>query len=150
MLILGIETSCDDTAIAVVKIEHDQVNVLSNLVSSQIGIHSPYGGVVPTLAAREHEKNLPIVLLESLAAAGVTMKEINLIAVTAGPGLAPSLWRGVEFANALAEKEDKPLIAANHMVGHIHSTWLTPVGVSSKIQISSSKNIFPILHLIVS
>src|SRR3989338_2296127 len=131
MLILGIETSCDDTAVAVVEaISHKQkaIKVLSNTISSQIGIHSPYGGVVPTLAAREHEKNLPIVLLESLAEAGVTMKEIDLIAVTAGPGLAQSLWRGVEFANALAEKEDKPLIATNHMSGHIASNWLGPVG----------------------
>ena len=162
MLILGIETSCDDTAIAVVKIEHDQVNVLSNLVSSQIGIHSPYGGVVPTLAAREHEKNLPIVLLESLAEAGVTMKEIDLVAVTAGPGLAPSLWRGVEFANALAEKEKKPLIATNHMSGHIASNWLGPVGEISNfspfgrssrqflISKQASKSQFPILNLIVS
>ena len=149
MLILGIETSCDDTAIAVVKVERGQITVLSNLVSSQIGIHSPYGGVVPTLAAREHQKNLPIVLLESLAEAGVTMKEIDLVAVTAGPGLAPSLWRGVEFANALAEKEDKPLIAVNHMVGHIYSTWLKPVGVKSKFPMTNDK-LFLVLNLIVS
>ena len=149
MLIVGIETSCDDTAIAVVKVERGQITVLSNLVSSQIGIHSPYGGVVPTLAAREHQKNLPIVLLESLAEAGVTMKEIDLVAVTAGPGLAPSLWRGVEFANALAEKEDKPLIAVNHMVGHIYSTWLKPVGVKSKFPMTNDK-LFLVLNLIVS
>ena len=152
MLILGIETSCDDTAVAVIEvISHKQkaIRVLSNTISSQIGIHSPYGGVVPTLAAREHQKNLPIVLLESLAEAGVTMKEIDLVAVTAGPGLAPSLWRGVEFANALAEKEDKPLIAVNHMVGHIYSTWLKPVGVKSKFPMTNDK-LFLVLNLIVS
>ena len=160
MLILGIETSCDDTAVAVVEaISHKQkaIKVLSNTISSQIGIHSPYGGVVPTLAAREHEKNLPIVLLESLAEAGVTMKEIDLIAVTAGPGLAPSLWRGVEFANALAEKEDKPLFGVNHMMGHIASNWLGPVGgISNFSPFGRSSRQFPIskkekiLNLIVS
>ena len=102
MLILGIETSCDDTSIAILKAEQDQFEVLSNVVSSQVQIHNTYGGVVPLLAAREHEKNLPPVLDQALHATSYTMRDIDLIAVTSGPGLIMSLVRGVNFAKELA------------------------------------------------
>ena len=153
MLILGIETSCDETAMAVVVVQSvkrkvKNIKVLSNIVSSQVKLHAPYGGVVPHLAAREHEKNLPVVFKRTLKTAGVKMSDIDLIAVTAGPGLAPALWRGVNFANALAEEENKPLIATNHLAGHIYSNWLWPVGITNHP--SSITQQFPILHLIVS
>src|SRR3989344_5049106 len=124
MLILGIETSCDETAGAVLEIKNKQVRILANVVSSQIKIHAPFGGVVPNLAAREHEKNLPLVLARVLRSAKQKMENIDLIAVTAGPGLAPALWRGVNFANALAEKHHKPIVATNHIAGHVYSNWL--------------------------
>lgn len=139
MFILGIETSCDDTSVAVLKITSDTPEVLANVVSSQINTHSPYGGVVPLLAAREHEKNLPIVLPEALKKAGVTMDDIDLIAVTSGPGLIMSLVRGVNFAKELAAKSGKPIIGVNHMQGHVYSNWL-----------ESKTPAFPALCLIVS
>ncbi len=125
MLILGIETSCDDTSVAVLDAHEGVFQVRSNVVSSQIQVHNPYGGVVPVLAAREHEKNLPLVLPESLKKAGVTMEQIDLIAVTSGPGLIMSLVRGVNFAKDLAQKYHKPLVGTNHMAGHVYSNWLT-------------------------
>lgn len=140
MKILGIETSCDETAASVLDIRKGKIKVLSNIVSSQIKIHAKYGGVVPHLAAREHEKNLPIVLEKSLKEAGVSIKEIDLIAVTVGPGLSPALWRGVNFAKELAEKNKKPIIGANHLKGHIYSNWFNDSG---KIK-------FLLLNLIVS
>ncbi len=105
MLILGIETSCDDTSVAILQIKDGKPEVLANIVSSQIATHTPYGGVVPLLAAREHEKNLPIVLAEALAKADREMPDIDLIAVTSGPGLIMSLVRGVNFAKELAHAQ---------------------------------------------
>src|SRR3989344_4967079 len=106
MLILGIETSADDTAIAVVKVENDVPVVLSSVISSQIATHTPYGGIVPNLAAREHEKNLPVVLNSALVASGYALSDLDLIAVTSGPGLIMSLVRGVNFAKELAQKNN--------------------------------------------
>jgi len=143
MVILGIETSCDETAIALLDISDiEQVSVRANVVSSQIALHSPYGGVVPALAAREHVKNIGHVLQTALNEAGVSdfKKEIDLIAVTRGPGLGPALMVGVSFAKALAWKHDKPLIGTDHMRGHIYSNWLSP----------DFKPAFPILNLVVS
>ncbi|HVZ11322.1 MAG TPA: tRNA (adenosine(37)-N6)-threonylcarbamoyltransferase complex transferase subunit TsaD [Candidatus Paceibacterota bacterium] len=142
MTFLGIETSCDETAIAVLEIEDlEHVSVRSNIVSSQIHLHAPYGGVVPALAAREHAKNIGQVLESALAAAGITdaKKEIDVIAVTHGPGLGPALLVGIAFAKTLAWKYGKPLIGTSHMKGHIFSSWLggTPIA-------------FPALNLIVS
>ncbi|OGN27536.1 MAG: tRNA (adenosine(37)-N6)-threonylcarbamoyltransferase complex transferase subunit TsaD [Candidatus Yanofskybacteria bacterium RIFCSPLOWO2_01_FULL_49_25] len=147
MLILGIETSCDDTSVAVLKTEDERLEVLSNIVSSQIKQHAPYGGIVPLLAAREHEKNLPVVLDEALRATRYTIRDIDLIAVTSGPGLIMSLVRGVNFAKELAEKNNKPLIGINHMEGHIYSNWLPE---SSKALQLYSSIAFPALCLIVS
>lgn len=146
MTILGIETSCDDTAVAVLDISPDEITVRANVVSSQVTIHAPHGGVVPNLAAREHEKNLGHVLELTLQEA--KMSEIDLIAVTRGPGLAPALWVGLNFAKALAKEFQKPIIGVNHMEGHIYSNWLKPVGENSKSEIRNPE--FPILNLIVS
>lgn len=134
MRILAIETSCDETAMALVECggdhEEPQFSVLAEVVASQIETHRPFGGVVPSLAKREHLKNLPLVLdelAEKLKANPSTLlraSEADRIAVTIGPGLEPALWTGVNFANELAQKFGVPCIGANHLEGHLFSNWL--------------------------
>ncbi|OGN02732.1 MAG: tRNA (adenosine(37)-N6)-threonylcarbamoyltransferase complex transferase subunit TsaD [Candidatus Yanofskybacteria bacterium RIFCSPHIGHO2_01_FULL_43_42] len=150
MMILGIETSCDETAIAVLEIKNGKITVLSNTVSSQVKLHAKFGGVVPNLAAREHAKNIGLVFKLSLKKAGVKDfgKEIRLITVTRGPGLGPSLLVGLAFARTIAWKYNKPLIGVNHLEGHIYSNWLKPVGVNSTLR--SFSKVGPVLNLIVS
>ncbi|MGA7521805.1 MAG: tRNA (adenosine(37)-N6)-threonylcarbamoyltransferase complex transferase subunit TsaD [Acidobacteriaceae bacterium] len=121
-LILGIETSCDETAAAVVR---RGTEILSNTVASQIPIHAPYGGVVPELASREHLRNILPVVRTALAEAGVAWDDLGAIAVTEGPGLAGALLVGISFAKALAYALEKPLIAVNHLEGHIHAVLLS-------------------------
>jgi N6-L-threonylcarbamoyladenine synthase len=120
-LILGIETSCDETAAAVVR---RGTEILSNAVASQIPVHSPYGGVVPELASREHLRNILPVVRSAMGEAGVTWQDLDAIAVTEGPGLAGALLVGISFAKALALALGKPLIAVNHLEGHIHAVLL--------------------------
>jgi N6-L-threonylcarbamoyladenine synthase len=120
-LILGIESSCDETAAAVVERGRRQ---LSNVVASQIAIHSPYGGVVPELASREHLRAIVPVVDAALREAGVAMQDLDAIAVTEGPGLAGALLVGIGYAKALAYGLAKPLIAVNHLEGHIHAVLL--------------------------
>jgi N6-L-threonylcarbamoyladenine synthase len=120
-LILGIESSCDETAAAVVRRGSE---ILSNTVASQIPVHSPYGGVVPELASREHLRNILPVVRSALAEAGVTWQDLDAIAVTEGPGLAGALLVGISFAKSLAFSLSKPLIAVNHLEGHIHAVLL--------------------------
>src|SRR6201994_1046477 len=120
-LILGIESSCDETAAAVVERGRRQ---LSNVVASQIAIHSPYGGVVPELASREHLRAIVPVVDAALREAGITMPDVDAIAVTEGPGLAGALLVGIGYAKALAWALGKPLIAINHLEGHIHAVLL--------------------------
>ncbi len=115
MLTLGIETSCDETAAAVLRDD----KVLSSIVSSQIDIHKKYGGVVPELASREHLKNLIPIIREALAAASVSLKDINLIAVTYTPGLIGALLVGVSAAKAIAYAQGIPFIGVHHGEGHI-------------------------------
>lgn len=142
MRILAIETSCDETAIAIIEASGGLVSpkfkILKNLVSSQIKIHRPFGGVVPNLAKREHLKNLPI-LFKRIAK---HEKQIDLIAVTIGPGLEPALWTGINFAQEIQKKYFPKLkiIGANHLEGHLHSFLLE----------SKSKAQFPAIALIVS
>lgn len=127
MLILGIETSCDDTGIAIIKVSGKRrpiFNILSNVVSSQIKVHQKYGGVVPNLAAREHLRNIEPCLKTALKEAKVKPKDIDLIAVTTGPGLIPSLLIGVHFAKALAYKWNKPIVGVNHIEAHILANLL--------------------------
>lgn len=138
MKILAIETSCDETAIALIETDaKNNICVLANLVSSQIETHRPFGGVVPFLAKREHEKNLPI-LFKKLQVASYKLQDLDLIAVTNGPGLAPCLWTGVNFAQKIAQELNKPLVGINHLKGHIF------------INILEHKLTFPVLSLIVS
>ncbi|OGZ40276.1 MAG: tRNA (adenosine(37)-N6)-threonylcarbamoyltransferase complex transferase subunit TsaD [Candidatus Portnoybacteria bacterium RIFCSPLOWO2_02_FULL_40_15] len=150
MIILGIETSCDDTCAAVVKRDKKGHKILSNVVSSQVKVHAPFGGIVPNLAAREHLKNIRPCLEKALKDADVKPKHIDLIAVTIGPGLIPSLLVGTNFAKALAYAWKKPIIGINHIEGHIYANWLKPVGENYKLQIPNSKNLFPALCLVVS
>lgn len=139
--ILGIESSCDETAAAVVR---SGEQVVSNVVASQIATHQPYGGVVPELASREHLRNILPVVRTALAEAGVTYQTIDAVAVTQGPGLAGALLVGISFAKALAFALDKPLIAVNHLEGHIHAVLL------EELQKGNREISFPVLALVVS
>ena len=120
-LILGIESSCDETAAAVVRGGRE---VLSNVVASQMEMHALYGGVVPELASREHLRNIVPVVREALQQANVAAADLDAIAVTAGPGLAGALLVGISFAKAYAFGLAKPLIAVNHLEGHIHAVLM--------------------------
>jgi len=120
-LSLGIESSCDETAAAVVRRGEE---TLANVVASQIATHSPYGGVVPELASREHLRNIVPVVRAALAEAGVGFADLDAIAVTEGPGLAGALLVGISYAKALAFALGKPLVAVNHLEGHIHAVLL--------------------------
>jgi N6-L-threonylcarbamoyladenine synthase len=148
MIILGIETSCDETAISVVEALGDLsepiFKVRSSVVHSQVKIHEEFGGVVPNLAKREHQKNLPLVLKQALTEANVkdTLDEIDLIVVTIGPGLEPALWTGITFAEELGNKYGKKVIGANHMLGHVASV-LPEKGSEFKLS-------FPLLALLIS
>jgi N6-L-threonylcarbamoyladenine synthase len=118
MLVLGIESSCDETAAAVVR---DGREILSSIIASQIEMHRPWGGVVPEIASREHLEKIGPIVRESLSAAGVTFDDIDAIAVTQGPGLIGSLLVGVCYAKSLAYGLGKPLIGVNHIEGHVYS-----------------------------
>lgn len=183
--ILAIETSCDETAIAIVEFSGSQRNpkikILSNIISSQVKLHAKYGGVVPNLAKREHQRNLVPVLLQALKEAdlikpqtqsenkttinklraildrepelfkrflkkiiSLETPEVDVIAVTHGPGLAPALWAGVNFAKALSYLWNKPLVPVNHMAGHLYSPLLD----AKSHELKSVK--FPALALLVS
>ncbi len=187
MKILAIETSCDETAIAMADFsggrKNPTIGVNASLISSQVKLHEKFGGVVPNLARREHEKNLVPILLRALKEAGLkeakskkqelrtikildsilerepellaqfkkqiaplTPPAIDAIAVTSGPGLAPALWVGVNFARALAYLWKKPLIPVNHMAGHFYSAFLQKKRGAFNIQHST----FPVLALLVS
>ncbi|GMT41957.1 MAG: tRNA N6-adenosine threonylcarbamoyltransferase [bacterium] len=115
MLVLGIESSCDETAAAVVL---DGKKPLSNVIASQHEIHAPYGGIVPELASRRHVENIPVVIREALRVADVELGQIDVFAVTRGPGLVGALLVGLSTAKALAWSEGKPLVAVNHLHGH--------------------------------
>src|ERR1035437_2668 len=120
-LILGIESSCDETAASVVE---RGARTLSLVVASQISTHARYGGVVPELASREHLRAIVPVVRAALAEAGVALADLDAIAVTAGPGLAGALLVGITYAKALAFAQGLPLIAVNHLEGHIHAVLL--------------------------
>ncbi len=140
--ILGIETSCDDTGIAVLEVKKQKFTVLSNIVSSQTKIHAKYGGIYPLLAKREHQKNLPIVLERALKKA--KNPRLDLIAVTVGPGLEPCLWQGINFAKELAENMNIPIIPVNHIEAHIFANFI------KKDQVPKPEQIFPAICLIAS
>jgi N6-L-threonylcarbamoyladenine synthase len=139
--ILSIESSCDETGAAVVR---SGQQVLSNVVASQIATHQPYGGVVPELASREHLRAIVPVVRQALAEAGQTYQSVDAIAVTQGPGLAGALLVGISYAKALAFALEKPLIAVNHLEGHIHAVLL------EQRQSGDGDLHFPLLALVVS
>ena len=139
--ILGIESSCDETAAAVVR---SGEKTISNVVASQIATHQPYGGVVPELASREHLRAIVPVVRQALADAGQTYQSLDALAVTQGPGLAGALLVGISYAKALAFALDKPLIAVNHLEGHIHAVLL------EERQKGNRALDFPLLALVVS
>lgn len=140
MLILGIESSCDETAAAVVR---DGCEVLSSVVHSQIANHRPYGGVVPEIASREHVRHFPGVVRAALEEAGVEWADIDAIAVTQGPGLVSSLLIGLSGAKALGQATGKPVWRVNHLEAHLAAVFL---GADS----SAPPPAFPILTLLVS
>lgn len=141
MYILGIESSCDETAASIIKADsRDKLTLLSNIISSQISIHQKYGGVIPEVAAREHIVNILPVIDEALEQAKIDKSKLDLIAVTKGPGLISSLIIGLETAKTLARAWDKPLISLNHIEGHIYSNFINPVKTTK----------FPALILTVS
>ncbi len=151
MIILAIDTSCDDTSIAVVEIKNKKMKVLSNIISSQEKIHKKYGGVYPTMAKREHEKNLALVLEKALKKAGMLIKpKVNAIAVTNGPGLDPCLWTGVNFAKALSYDWNLPIIPVNHIEGHILANLLPQIGSNFQFSIFNFQKNLPAICLVVS
>ncbi len=135
-LILGIESSCDETAAAVVA---GGRRFLSNIIASQVDLHRKYGGVVPEIASRKHLEAVLPTVKEALGAAGVTLEQIDAIAVTHGPGLVGTLLVGLSAAKALAYALDKPLIGVNHLLGHIYANFLV-----------EEPPAFPLVCLIVS
>ncbi len=140
MLILAVETSCDETSAAVVK---DGQEVLSNIVSSQIEFHRKYGGIVPELAARKHIEVISPVIKEAMESAGIAFNQLDAVAVTFGPGLVGSLIVGLCAAKAIAWSLGKPLIGVNHLEGHIYANFLVP---SSQFLVPQ----FPFICLLVS
>ena len=141
IFILGIESSCDETAAAVVRSGEE---VVSNVVYSQIATHQPYGGVVPELASREHLRAIVPVVRKAIEDAGKTYETIDAVAVTKGPGLAGALLVGLSYAKALAYALEKPLIGVNHLEGHIHAVLL------EERQNGNRELEFPVLALVVS
>lgn len=142
MIILGIETSCDETSAAVVR---EGRHVLSNVIASQEALHQKYGGIVPELASRQHVTAIIPVLREALETAEIDEADIDAIAVTEGPGLAGSLLVGVNVAKALAYSWRKPLVPVNHLEGHLYSNWLVRPGDEDP-----GEPLFPAVSLIVS
>ena len=141
-LILSLESSCDESAAAIVE---NGSKVLASEVASQIAKHAVHGGVVPELAAREHLKAMTPVTENALRTAGVTIKDIDAIAVTQGPGLIPALLVGINFAKGLAQANNLPLIGVNHFLAHIYGAFL-----DSDLEILKQPSTYPLLALVVS
>jgi N6-L-threonylcarbamoyladenine synthase len=160
MIILGIETSCDETAIGILEAKKTKagffIKPLNNTISSQIKIHKKYGGVVPMLANREHTKNIPIVfkkaLRETFGSEKNAVSKIDLITVTKGPGLILSLLIGVNFAKTLAWFWEKPIIGINHLEGHLFSFLLPEIknAKTKTLNIQNAKLMFPAVCLLIS
>ncbi|MEX1112375.1 MAG: tRNA (adenosine(37)-N6)-threonylcarbamoyltransferase complex transferase subunit TsaD [Candidatus Andersenbacteria bacterium] len=140
--VLAIETSCDETGIAVVRKVEDSIQVMSEEVASQINIHKETGGVVPEVAAREHVRVIRPLVEKALGDAGISGEALDAIAVTVGPGLMPALAIGVQAARSLAYAWDKPIVPVHHLEGHVYSALLE--------RSDGSKQDFPALALIVS
>lgn len=146
MKVLGIETSCDETAAAVVE---DGYKLLSNAVATSLDLHAAYGGVVPEIAARSHIESMTPVIEQALKDAGCTWHDIDAIAVTYGAGLGGSLLIGVMAARTLAIAKKKPLYACNHVEGHVYANFLTETTLKDYV-LPTKQPLFPVLALIVS
>lgn len=146
MRVMGIETSCDETAVAVVD---DGVDMQSNIIASSLELHAPYGGVVPEIAARSHLEVIIPVIEESLKQAGCSWREIDGLAVTHGAGLAGSLLIGVMTARTLSIVHNKPLIACNHVMGHVYANFITRTSMPGYVM-PRQEPIFPLLSVILS
>lgn len=140
-LVLAIESSCDETGIAVIE---DGRRILSNVVASQVALHAPSGGIVPEVAARAHLRWIVPVLDEAWGDAGIAWSDLSAIAVTYGPGLAGSLLVGINFAKALSWVHDVPLVGVNHLEGHVYAAWLDDEA-SERVE-----PVFPLVALVVS
>jgi N6-L-threonylcarbamoyladenine synthase len=121
LMILGIETSCDETSAAVVKNGRE---VLSNVIASQVDLHAPFGGVVPEIAARRHVESIGFIVDEALTMAGIELPQVDAFAVANGPGLAGALLVGLNYAKGLAFAMDKPLVGVHHIEGHVSGNFL--------------------------
>jgi N6-L-threonylcarbamoyladenine synthase len=141
-LILAVESSCDETGIAVVEAGR---RILANVIASQVALHAPSGGIVPEVAARAHLRWIVPVLDEAWADAGASWDDVDAIAVTYGPGLAGSLLVGINFAKTLAWVHGRPLIGVNHLEGHVYAAWLRDPGEAER-----PDPIFPLVALVVS
>ena len=138
-IILGIETSCDETAVSIIQQNEDEnVKILSNIVSSQVDVHKEFGGVVPELAARSHAEKIDLITKKAISESGIKIKDIDAVAATAGPGLIVCLSVGFNFGKAIAASLKKPFIAVNHLEGHALSPKL------------NSKLNYPYLLLLIS
>jgi len=153
MKILGIETSCDETALAIIEVKGElnnpKISIIKEVLNSQVEIHKQYGGVYPMAAKREHILNLPI-LLKEIGLSKEDKPDIDFIAVTSGPGLEPCLWTGIKFAEELSQAWNIPILPTNHMEGHIASALLKQDFGNSKEQDTTNKIEFPILALLIS
>lgn len=140
MIILGIETSCDETAAAILEQDGNGIHILSNIVASSANLQAKYGGIIPEQAAREQIKSIIPVIEEAINDSRLTINEINAIAVTYGPGLIGSLLVGVETAKTLAKVWNKPLIPINHLLGHFYANWIYKDVSGIKYHVSSIEN----------
>jgi N6-L-threonylcarbamoyladenine synthase len=145
-LVLAIESSCDETAIAVIE---DGRRIVSNVIASQVALHAPSGGIVPEVAARAHLRWIVPVLDEAWLDAGIGWPDVSAIAVTHGPGLAGSLLVGINFAKALSWVHDVPLVGVNHLEGHVYAAWLhDPAAAGTEDE--RGDPVFPLVALVVS
>ena len=143
MKVLGIETSCDETAISVVE---NGTKLLSNVIASQVDIHSSYGGIVPEVASRQHVRDMIPTLEKALKDCKLCLEDLDLIAVTHGPGLAGSLISGLNTAKGLSLSLGKPLVGVNHIEGHIYASWL----IADRVDTPDEQPGFPIACLVAS
>ncbi len=143
--VLAVETSCDETGVAVIERKKDKINVLANELASQVELHRPYGGVYPNIAIREHNKNLPLLFKKIVKKNNP--KNWNGLAVTIGPGLEPCLWEGVNFIKSKAKKLNLPVIPVNHMEAHIVASFIKK---NTKLWLAGSRTIFPAVALLAS
>ena len=146
MIILGIETSCDETAAAVLEKKGNRITILSNVIASSANLQSKYGGIIPEQAAREQIKSIIPVIEEGLQVAGYSGQDIDAIAVTYGPGLIGSLLVGVETAKTLATIWKKPFIPVNHLLGHFYANWIAASPSAPRNDVPK----FPCIGLLVS